>query len=81
MAHKLFHEIAPRYANRQGGYTRILHLADVRLGDAARQCIFELVEEESSKKRKPAKRAAKAGAPAKAKKKAKAAVAEGEAAE
>ncbi|MCD6405495.1 MAG: 50S ribosomal protein L17 [Planctomycetes bacterium] len=46
MVHKLFNEIAPRYANRQGGYTRILHLSDVRLGDAATQCVFELVEEE-----------------------------------
>jgi large subunit ribosomal protein L17 len=63
VAHKLFHEIAPRYANRAGGYTRILHLADVRLGDAARQCIFELVEEESSKKRKPVKRASRAKKP------------------
>src|SRR5882757_3028225 len=26
MAHKLFEEVGPRYANRQGGYTRILKL-------------------------------------------------------
>lgn len=44
MARKLFNEIAPRYTDRQGGYTRILHLADTRRGDAAPQCIFELVE-------------------------------------
>jgi large subunit ribosomal protein L17 len=51
MTHKLFREIAPRYADRQGGYTRILHLAETRRGDAAAQCIFELVEKESHSQR------------------------------
>ena len=43
----LFGEIAPRYAERPGGYTRILKLgADKnRLGDNAPQVILELVEE------------------------------------
>ncbi len=40
---KLFAEIAPRYTNRQGGYTRILHLGNRRIGDDAPQAIFELV--------------------------------------
>jgi len=40
---KLFAEIAPRYADRQGGYTRILRLGRPRVGDAADQCLFELV--------------------------------------
>lgn len=40
---KLFAEIAPRYKDRQGGYTRILHLAKKRIGDAASQVIFEFV--------------------------------------
>jgi len=40
---KLFNEIAPRYADRPGGYTRILRLARPRVGDAAPQVIFELV--------------------------------------
>lgn len=40
---KLFTEIAPRYADRDGGYTRILRLGKVRVGDAAEQVIFELV--------------------------------------
>ena len=40
----LFKEIAPRFVKRPGGYTRILHLARVRLGDSAPQCIFELVD-------------------------------------
>jgi large subunit ribosomal protein L17 len=45
---KLFSEIAPRYANRPGGYTRIIHIADRRIGDAGRQCVLQLVEEASS---------------------------------
>ena len=48
---KLFKEVAPRYTNRQGGYTRILHLSNVRLGDNARQCIFEFVEEDGAKRK------------------------------
>ena len=42
----LFNEIAPRYADRPGGYTRILHLSRTRIGDGAPQVIFELVESE-----------------------------------
>ena len=40
---KLFDEIAPGYAERVGGYTRILKLAR-RRGDAAEMCIIMLVE-------------------------------------
>lgn len=40
---KLFAEIAPRYANRSGGYTRMVK-TDVRRGDAAPLAILELVE-------------------------------------
>ena len=40
---KIFDELAPRYANRNGGYTRILKLAE-RRGDDALMVILELVE-------------------------------------
>ncbi len=40
---KLFDDIAPRYANRNGGYTRMLKLG-LRLGDAAEMVLLELVE-------------------------------------
>ncbi len=41
---KLFDDIAPRYAERPGGYTRMLKLGP-RLGDGAEMVILELVEE------------------------------------
>ncbi len=39
---KLFNEIGPRYADRQGGYTRIIRVG-YRRGDAAPMVILELV--------------------------------------
>ncbi|MBI3158929.1 MAG: 50S ribosomal protein L17 [Chloroflexi bacterium] len=40
---KLFDEIAPRYTERNGGYTRIIKLGP-RVGDRAEMVILELVE-------------------------------------
>jgi large subunit ribosomal protein L17 len=41
---KLFDDIAPRYVDRPGGYTRMLKLGS-RRGDAAEMVLMELVEE------------------------------------
>jgi len=41
---KLFDEIAPRFAERNGGYTRVLKLGP-RVGDKAEMVLLELVEE------------------------------------
>ena len=41
---KLFGVIGPRFAERPGGYTRIVKLAKPRLGDRADRAIFEFVE-------------------------------------
>ncbi|TET35599.1 MAG: 50S ribosomal protein L17 [Planctomycetota bacterium] len=40
---KLFDEIAPQFAARNGGYTRIIRLPQKRLGDAAETCYLELI--------------------------------------
>lgn len=40
---RLFDELAPKYAERPGGYTRVMHLGH-RPGDAAEMSIIELVD-------------------------------------
>ena len=83
---KLFDTIAPWYAERQGGYTRIIRIGR-RLGDAGEMAIFELVKtvEQKAEDRKrrleaaEAKELAKSGDAAAKKKKGKASSEEEEA--
>jgi large subunit ribosomal protein L17 len=49
---KLFNEIAPRFANRQGGYTRIVKRHERRLGDAGETAYLELLKEGETKVQK-----------------------------
>ncbi|POQ98780.1 50S ribosomal protein L17 [Alkalispirochaeta sphaeroplastigenens] len=76
---KLFTDIAPRYLERPGGYTRILKLGP-RHSDAAEMVILELVADEAVKKdtgkKKPSKKAASPVAAEAAPEKAEAPVAE-----
>ncbi len=48
---KLFRDIAPRFADRPGGYTRIIH-AGFRIGDGAQLAILELLGSKLKKKAK-----------------------------
>ena len=50
----LFDEIAPQYADRPGGYTRVVKLGQ-RPGDGARMAVLELVGYETASKKKKAK--------------------------
>jgi len=50
---KLFTDIAPKFADRPGGYTRIIKLADHRIGDGGSIVVLHLLTEEN----KPAKTA------------------------
>ena len=50
VAHKLFKEIAPKYADRNGGYTRVTRTG-ARRGDAAEMAVIELVKFQFLEKR------------------------------
>ena len=52
---KLFNDVAPRFAGRAGGYTRIIH-AGWRIGDGASVAILELLGSELKKKEKGRKK-------------------------
>src|SRR4051812_42101347 len=49
---KLFTDIAPRYADRQGGYLRVLKRHERRLGDAGHTAFLELVKPEERRAKK-----------------------------
>ncbi len=55
---KIFHDLAKRYENRNGGYTQILKL-DERRGDHALMVILKLVDEEKPVEEKKEKKATK----------------------
>ncbi len=64
---KLVADVAPQFADRPGGYTRIVKLPKVRKGDAAPTAVFELVTFVPAAP-EPEKGAGEAPAPAKAEK-------------
>jgi large subunit ribosomal protein L17 len=47
---KLFNDVAPKFADRQGGYTRIIKLPNYRIGDAGSLVLLQLCTEESGPK-------------------------------
>jgi large subunit ribosomal protein L17 len=51
VVHRLINTIAPRYADRPGGYTRIIKLATLRVGDGGEQAIVQLVGSEQAQGR------------------------------
>lgn len=64
---KLFSELGPRYLERPGGYTRIVHLSRRRLGDNGQLVLLQLVGSPKSSEAQPD--AKKAGKPKKKKSK------------
>jgi large subunit ribosomal protein L17 len=60
----LFEQVAPRFADRPGGYTRVLRLAKPRLGDAGTRAIIEFVGVRDRKRRKAVKPAFEPETPA-----------------
>ncbi len=59
---KLFSELGPRYLDRPGGYTRIIHLSLRRLGDNGRLVLLQFVGKDETSKKKTKTSAKKASA-------------------
>ena len=55
VVYKVFEELAKRYENRAGGYTRIVKVG-FRRGDASPMCMLELITEGGEKARKKGKK-------------------------
>lgn len=72
---KLFDTIAPWYATRPGGYTRIVRIGKRRVGDASEVAILELVKSDEQKAKERKEREAREEAKIEAKKKGKSAAA------
>ena len=58
---RLIEKIAPRFVDRPGGYTRVIHLSDTRIGDSSRLAVLQLLGNEQApgsltKPRKSARR-------------------------
>ena len=58
VVHKVFDELAQRYQNRAGGYTRIVKVG-FRRGDASPMCMLELITEGGEKGGKKGKKSRK----------------------
>jgi len=43
-ANKIYYDLAKRYMDRQGGYTRVLKIEGVRLKDASKMVLLELIK-------------------------------------
>lgn len=48
IVHKLINEIAPRFKDRDGGYTRVIRVSTTRIGDGGAQAILQLIGDEEA---------------------------------